>query len=103
MVWADGIPSRPGQRAEPARAALGALSSLPPGVSSRVAELRCDVDGTLELILEDGARVIFGRADDDPARKGRVLEALMVEVLARGWPVQSYNVSSPEAPTVIPA
>ena len=103
MVWADGIPSGAGQRAESARAALVVLLSLPPGVSSRVTEVRCDLDGTLELILEDGARVIFGRADDDPTRKGRVLEALMVEVLARGWSVHSYNVSSPQAPTVIPA
>jgi cell division protein FtsQ len=102
QLFADGLPHAAGERATTALPTLAAAVALPPGVSSRVVQLKVGSDGTLVIILEGNIPVLFGRPEDDAARKGQVLEALLSQIAARGWQVSSINVVSPDAPAVTP-
>jgi cell division protein FtsQ len=100
-VVVDGAPTTRGARADVALPALRALWALPPAVATRVVGLRVIAGGALEIELQGGVAVLFGAPDEEPARKGQVLEALMGYVVAKGWTVHFYNVVSPEAPAIV--
>jgi cell division protein FtsQ len=94
------VPARPGAHAATAEGALRALVALPPSVAARIREMQVGSDGSLNLVLDDGVAVGFGNPDQEAARKGEVLEAMVTEASVRGWHVDSYNVVSPEEPAL---
>lgn len=81
-----------------AREALAVWMGLPPQIRSRVvsigAQRAVSMDST-ELVLRDGARVMWGSAEAGD-RKAEVLTALLGQRALR------YDVSAPDLPTTVP-
>lgn len=59
------IPGQPGERLDPVdRGVIVAASGLPPGLASRVEAVTPGENGRIELLLNDGAVVVFGGVGD---------------------------------------
>jgi cell division protein FtsQ len=74
-------------------AAMTVLRALPDAVRDRLGTLRVASAADVQLVLDDGATVVWGTAERS-ARKAQVLEALL-KVGARG-----YDVSAPDRPAL---
>jgi cell division protein FtsQ len=83
----------PGPADPPTKAALAVLLSLRPEVASQVARIGAPSVASLTLILLDGRQVIWGTTDRTE-EKALKLGALLTQ------PGQTYDVSSPDLPTV---
>ena len=83
----------PGPTDPPTRAALEVLTSLRPDVASQVGRVAAPSVASITLTLTDGRTVVWGTTDrtDEKAEK---LSALLTQ------PGQTYDVSSPDLPTV---
>ena len=94
---APGVPqlmvATPGPADPATLAALGVLTSLPGPVRSLVSTVGASSPAAVQLGLNDGRTVVWG-GPDDGARKAAVLAAVLTR------PGHSYDVSSPDLPTV---
>lgn len=94
---APGVPqlmvATPGPSDPATLAALGVLTSLPDTVRSLVSTVGASSPAAVQLGLSDGRTVAWG-GPDDGARKAVVLAAVLTR------PGHSYDVSSPDLPTV---
>ncbi|OLT48571.1 cell division protein FtsQ [Saccharomonospora sp. CUA-673] len=75
------------------RAVIQVREALPEDLAARVTEWRAETPGSVEFTLRSGKTVRWGNADDSE-RKAQVLGALMTR------DGKTYDVSSPELPTV---
>lgn len=96
-VPAAGVPelavATPGPADPSTLAALGVLTSLPDPVRALVAEVGATSPAAVQLTLAGGRTVVWGGVDDG-ARKAAVLSAVLTR------PGTTYDVSSPDLPTV---
>lgn len=94
---APGLPqltvATPGPGDPSTRAALGVLTSLPDPLRALVATVSATSPSAVQLTLTDGRTVVWG-GTDDAARKATVLTAVLTR------PGRTYDVSSPDMPTV---
>jgi cell division protein FtsQ len=94
---APGLPqltvATPGPGDPSTRAALGVLTSLPEPLRALVATVSATSPSAVQLTLTDGRTVVWG-GTDDAARKAAVLTAVLTR------PGRTYDVSSPDLPTV---
>lgn len=83
----------PGPNDPPTKAALEVMTALPPEVAGQVARVSAPSVASITLTLVDGREVVWGTTDrtDEKAQK---LAALLTQ------PGQTYDVSSPDLPTV---
>lgn len=83
----------PGPNDDPTRAALQVLTALSPEVAGQVSRIAAPSVAAITLTLNDGREVIWGTTDrtDD---KAMTLGALLTQ------PGRTYDVSSPDLPTV---
>lgn len=83
----------PGPNDPPTKAALEVMLALPPDVVSQVGRIAAPSVASISLTLTDGRTVVWGTTDrtDEKALK---LAALLTQ------PGQTYDVSSPDLPTV---
>ena len=80
-------------RGQATQAALEVLTSLPPEVSGQVSRVEAPSVAAITLILFDGRKVVWGTTDRTQ-EKALKLAALLTQ------PGQTYDVSSPDLPTV---
>jgi cell division protein FtsQ len=96
----DGV--RPGSRLPPGNElanALTALGGMAPQLKRQVTGVKARSLDSLEFTLEDGSRVLYGLAVDQPAKDAAVL--LVRRTLRReGREAQRIDVRNPSAPTV---
>lgn len=83
----------PGPNDPATQAALEVLTSLPPEVSGQVSRVEAPSVAAITLILFDGRKVVWGTTDRTQ-EKALKLAALLTQ------PGQTYDVSSPDLPTV---
>jgi cell division protein FtsQ len=83
----------PGPSDPATKAALEVLISLPPEVSGQVSRVEAPSVAAITLILFDGRKVVWGTTDRTQ-EKALKLAALLTQ------PGQTYDVSSPDLPTV---
>ncbi|WP_242676721.1 FtsQ-type POTRA domain-containing protein [Rhodococcus sp. ABRD24] len=83
----------PGSEDPATTAALGVLEALPPLVRGQVAEVAAPTISSVSVRLMDGRVVVWGGVDNS-TRKSAVVSALLTQ------PGQTFDVSSPELPTV---
>jgi cell division protein FtsQ len=83
----------PGPKDPATKAALEVLISLPPEVSGQVSRVEAPSVAAITLILFDGRKVVWGTTDRTQ-EKALKLAALLTQ------PGQTYDVSSPDLPTV---
>lgn len=83
----------PGPRDPATLAGLEVLTSLPPEVSGQVSRVEAPSVAAITLILFDGRKVVWGTTDRTQ-EKALKLAALLTQ------PGQTYDVSSPDLPTV---
>lgn len=83
----------PGPSDPATEAALEVLTSLPPEVGGQVSRVKAPSVAAITLILLDGRRVVWGTTDRTQ-EKALKLAALLTQ------PGQTYDVSSPDLPTV---
>jgi cell division protein FtsQ len=83
----------PGPSDPATTAALEVLTSLPPEVSGQVSRVEAPSVAAITLILFDGRKVVWGTTDRTQ-EKALKLAALLTQ------PGQTYDVSSPDLPTV---
>ncbi|MGB5110096.1 MAG: cell division protein FtsQ/DivIB [Mycobacterium sp.] len=83
----------PGPNDPATKAALEVLTSLPPDVSGQVSRVEAPSVAAITLILFDGRKVVWGTTDRTQ-EKALKLAALLTQ------PGQTYDVSSPDLPTV---
>ena len=77
-----------------------ALAALPPQVRDAVLRVELEPDTGVELILRDGARVVYGSAAEIEA-KGEALARVLGWARATGARIRTVNVMAPSAPTVV--
>lgn len=84
---------QPGPRDPPTKAALAVLTALRPEVAGQVSRIAAPSVASITLTLTDGREVVWGTTErtDEKAEK---LAALLTR------PGHTYNVSSPDLPTV---
>jgi cell division protein FtsQ len=59
------VPGAPGERLDPVdRGVIAAAGAIPPGLATRVDAVTPGVNGRIELVLDDGAVVLFGGVED---------------------------------------
>jgi cell division protein FtsQ len=96
---------RPGSRLPPGNPlanALTALGGMRPDLRRQVAAVRAHSLDGLQFRLQDGTRVLYGLAVEQPAKDAAVL--LVRRKLAKeGREVQRIDVRNPSAPTVLAA
>jgi len=80
--------------------AARAIASLDRDLRSRVREVMPAPDGTVEMLLTSGTRVLYG-PPTDMARKAGTLRALLRWAEAQASPVAQLDVRSPDAPTAL--
>ncbi|CAM3922077.1 cell division protein FtsQ/DivIB [Smaragdicoccus niigatensis] len=83
----------PSQRDPRVVAAMTVLGALPKSLRSQVTELYAKTPASVQLMLADGKRVVWGSADSSEL-KANVLVALLSQ---QG---RTYDVSSPDLPTI---
>lgn len=83
----------PGPHNEPTKAALQVMTSLRPEVAAQVARIAAPSVAAITLQLVDGRQVVWGTTDRTE-EKALKLGALLTQ------PGQTYDVSSPDLPTV---
>lgn len=83
----------PGPNDLPTRAALAVLTALRPEVAGQVARVAAPSVASITLTLTDGRVVVWG-TEDRTQEKADKLAALLTQ------PGQTYDVSSPDLPTV---
>lgn len=83
----------PGPRDPATLAGLQVLTSLPPEVSGQVSRVEAPSVAAITLVLFDGRKVVWGTTDRTQ-EKALKLAALLTQ------PGQTYDVSSPDLPTV---
>lgn len=83
----------PGPKDPATEAALEVLTSLPPEVAGQVSRIEAPSVAAITLILFDGRKVVWGTTDRTQ-EKALKLAALLTQ------PGQTYDVSSPDLPTV---
>ena len=83
----------PGPADPPTRAALEVLTSLRPEVASQVGRVAAPSVASITLTLTDGRVVVWGTNDRTEEKAGK-LAALLTQ------PGRTYDVSSPDLPTV---
>lgn len=83
----------PGPNDPATAAALEVLTALPPEVSGQVSRVEAPSVAAITLILFDGRKVVWGTTDRTQ-EKALKLAALLTQ------PGQTYDVSSPDLPTV---
>ena len=83
----------PGPNDPATEAALEVLTSLPPVVAGQVCRIEAPSVAAITLILFDGRKVVWGTTDRTQ-EKALKLAALLTQ------PGQTYDVSSPDLPTV---
>ena len=83
----------PGPADPPTKAALEVLTSLRPEVASQVGRVAAPSVASITLTLTDGRVVVWG-TNDRTDEKAEKLSALLTQ------PGQTYDVSSPDLPTV---
>lgn len=83
----------PGPADPPTRAALEVLTSLRPEVASQVGRIAAPSVASITLTLNDGRVVVWG-TNDRTEEKAEKLGALLTQ------PGRTYDVSSPDLPTV---
>ncbi|WP_269751435.1 cell division protein FtsQ/DivIB [Mycolicibacterium mengxianglii] len=83
----------PGPSDLPTQAALGVLTALRPEVAGQVARVAAPSVSSITLTLTDGRVVVWG-TEDRTQEKADKLAALLTQ------PGQTYDVSSPDLPTV---
>jgi cell division protein FtsQ len=83
----------PGPNDPATNAALEVLTSLPPDVSGQVSRVEAPSVAAITLVLFDGRKVVWGTTDRTQ-EKALKLAALLTQ------PGQTYDVSSPDLPTV---
>ncbi len=83
----------PGPRDPATLAGLEVLTSLPPEVSGQVSRVEAPSVAAITLVLFDGRKVVWGTTDRTQ-EKALKLAALLTQ------PGQTYDVSSPDLPTV---
>lgn len=83
----------PGPNDPATKAGLEVLTSLPPEVSGQVSRVEAPSVAAITLVLFDGRKVVWGTTDRTE-EKALKLAALLTQ------PGQTYDVSSPDLPTV---
>jgi cell division protein FtsQ len=83
----------PGPADPPTRAALGVLTALRPEVAGQVGRIAAPSVASITLTLTDGRVVVWG-TNDRTEEKAEKLGALLTQ------PGRTYDVSSPDLPTV---
>lgn len=83
----------PGPSDPPTKAALEVMTALPPEVAAQVARVSAPSVASITLTLVDGREVVWGTTDRTQ-EKAQKLAALLTQ------PGQTYDVSSPDLPTV---
>lgn len=83
----------PGPNDPATKAGLEVLTSLPPEVSGQVSRVEAPSVAAITLVLFDGRKVVWGTTDRTQ-EKALKLAALLTQ------PGQTYDVSSPDLPTV---
>ena len=81
--------------------AARALDALTPELRGKVRRVIVGGPGGLELLWEDGIRVLFGPARSY-AEKARVLADVLAWIDRSGQEVRAIDVSAPSAPAVVP-
>lgn len=76
------------------------LAALPPQVRDAVLRVELEPGTGVELIMRDGARVVYGPAAEIEA-KGQALARVLGWARAMGARIRTVNVMSPSAPTVV--
>jgi cell division protein FtsQ len=83
----------PGPNDPATKAAVGVMTALAPEVAEQVSRVAAPSVASITLTLTDGRVVVWG-GDDRTAEKAQKLAALLTR------PGQTYDVSSPDLPTV---
>jgi cell division protein FtsQ len=83
----------PGPSDPPTKAALEVMTALPPDVAGQVARVSAPSVAAITLTLGDGREVVWG-TNDRTQEKAQKLAALLTQ------PGHTYDVSSPDLPTV---
>ncbi|MBV8347377.1 MAG: cell division protein FtsQ/DivIB [Mycolicibacterium sp.] len=83
----------PGPGDPPTKAALGVLTALRPEVAAQVGRVAAPSVSSITLTLTDGRVVVWGTSDRTDEKAGK-LAALLTQ------PGHTYDVSSPDLPTV---
>ena len=83
----------PGPSDPPTKAALEVMTALPPDVAGQVARVSAPSVAAITLTLVDGREVVWG-TNDRTQEKAQKLAALLTQ------PGHTYDVSSPDLPTV---
>lgn len=83
----------PGPSDPPTKAALAVMTALPPEVAGQVARVSAPSVAAITLTLADGREVVWGTTDRTE-EKAQKLAALLTQ------PGHTYDVSSPDLPTV---
>jgi cell division protein FtsQ len=83
----------PGPRDPATKAALAVMTALPPDVAGQVARVSAPSVAAITLTLGDGREVVWGTTDRTE-EKAQKLAALLTQ------PGHTYDVSSPDLPTV---
>jgi cell division protein FtsQ len=83
----------PGPSDPPTKAALAVMTALPPDVAGQVARVSAPSVAAITLTLGDGREVVWGTTDRTE-EKAQKLAALLTQ------PGHTYDVSSPDLPTV---
>jgi cell division protein FtsQ len=83
----------PGPSDPPTKAALAVMTALPPDVAAQVARVSAPSVAAITLTLGDGREVVWGTTDRTE-EKAQKLAALLTQ------PGHTYDVSSPDLPTV---
>ncbi len=91
---------RPGLRIRPGTPALVVANSLPGALRDQVRQIGA-TGTTIGLRLQTGVRVIFG-TDEEAARKGAALVALLDWARIRGVRLDYIDVRAPDAPALKP-
>ncbi|HOW95396.1 MAG TPA: cell division protein FtsQ/DivIB, partial [Mycolicibacterium fallax] len=73
--------------------ALQVMTALPPDVAAQIGRIAAPSVASITLTLTDGRVVVWGTTDRTPEKAGK-LAALLTQ------PGQTYDVSSPDLPTV---
>ena len=84
---------KPGPRDPPTMAALQVMTALNPEVVGQVSRIAAPSIASITLTLTDGRTVVWGTTDRTE-EKAEKLSALLTQ------PGQTYDVSSPDLPTV---
>ncbi|HEX3283737.1 MAG TPA: cell division protein FtsQ/DivIB [Mycobacterium sp.] len=83
----------PGPSDPPTKAALAVMTALPPDVAGQIARISAPSVAAITLTLGDGREVVWGTTDRTE-EKAQKLAALLTQ------PGHTYDVSSPDLPTV---